>query len=237
MIKKEEGPSGYMPQLDSLRAIAVILVLISHWFSDKHFLNRYTGTGILGVTLFFVLSGFLITRILLRSKITIENGGSEKRAFATFYIRRSLRIFPVYYLLLFVLLVFNMAEIRETFWWHFFYGSNFFFWLKGEFGGHLSHLWSLSVEEQFYLFWPTVIFFIPKKYIPHALFIGAISAILFRYFITKPEENVLGRILMPGSLDSFCFGGLFAYGRQFNSSLYRFYLSKRNWCLLISFFY
>src|SRR5687767_3808258 len=103
----------YMPQLDALRAFAVFLVIISHWFSREHIVNRYTDNGTLGVTLFFVLSGYLITGILLKNKNSIEQGGSIKSALKTFYIRRSLRIFPVYYLLIFVLLIFNVADIQR----------------------------------------------------------------------------------------------------------------------------
>jgi peptidoglycan/LPS O-acetylase OafA/YrhL len=231
MDKKTELSSGYMPQLDALRAIAVILVIISHWFAGEHFLNRYSANGILGVTLFFVLSGFLITGILLKSKTTVDKGGSIKKAFTTFYIRRSLRIFPVYYLLLVILFVINSSGIRESFWWHFFYGSNFFFWLKGEFGGHLSHFWSLAVEEQFYLVWPAVILFVKRKYIPHVLFLGIVTAILFRYFVTTPQ-NELGRILMPGSLDSFCVGGLLVYGKQSGAYIYKTYIKSRNLFLI-----
>lgn len=223
-----------MPQLDALRAFAVLLVIISHWFSAQHILNRYTSNGILGVTLFFVLSGFLITGILLRSKDKITQGADVKKAFVTFYIRRSLRIFPVYYVLLLVLFVFNVAAVRESFWWHFFYGSNFFFWSKGAFGGELSHFWSLAVEEQFYLIWPAVIIFIRQKYIPHALIVGVVVALFFRYFITA-HENSLGRILMPGSLDSFCIGGLLVYARQSALSVYQAYCKKRNWFVAGSF--
>ena len=225
---------GYMPQLDTLRAFAVILVIISHWFAKKHFLNRFTPNGTLGVTLFFVLSGFLITGILLRNKILIEQGDSLKQAYRIFYIRRSLRIFPVYYLLLMILLIFNIANIRESFWWHFFYGSNFYFWIQGKFGGSLSHLWSLSVEEQFYLLWPAVIFFISRKYLQQVFLIGIAMAVLFRWFITTPQ-NDMGRILMPGSLDSFCIGGLLAYGRQFASAWYNWYVKKRGYFLLLAF--
>jgi peptidoglycan/LPS O-acetylase OafA/YrhL len=223
-MQKQTGP--FYPQLDSLRAVAVILVIISHWFSAEHFFNRYTANGTLGVTLFFVLSGFLITGILLKSKSIVENGGEIKKAFTIFYIRRSLRIFPVYYLLLLILVAINSSAIRESFWWHFFYGSNFFFWLKGEFGGHLSHFWSLAVEEQFYLVWPALILFVKRKYIPHVLFTGIAAAILFRYFITS-SSNELGRILMPGSLDSFCIGGLLVYGKQSGASLYKTYVKSR----------
>ncbi|MEJ8842207.1 acyltransferase [Lacibacter sp. H375] len=236
MIETQTGGQKqlYMSQLDSLRAIAVILVIISHWFSGEHFFNRYTANGTLGVTLFFVLSGFLITGILLKSKSHIEKSGNVAKAFMTFYIRRSLRIFPVYYLLLIVLVFLNSSAIRESFWWHFFYGSNFFFWLKGEFGGHLSHFWSLAVEEQFYLVWPAVIIFVNRKYLPLALVLGIVGAILFRYFITTPQ-NELGRILMPGSLDSFCLGGLLVYGKQSGAFLYQRYLKKRKLFLTGSF--
>lgn len=217
---------GYYPQLDSLRAIAVILVIISHWFSAEHFFNRYTANGTLGVTLFFVLSGFLITGILLKSKTIREQGGAIKEAFTTFYIRRSLRIFPVYYILLVILFVINSSAIRESFWWHFFYGSNFLFWVMGEFGGQLSHFWSLAVEEQFYLVWPAVILLVKRKYVPQVLFSGIVAAILFRYFITTPS-NEIGRMLMPGSLDSFCLGGLLVYGKQTGASLYQRYVKSR----------
>ena len=101
----------YFSQLDSLRAIAVIMVIISHWFSNEHFLNRFTANGVNGVTLFFVLSGFLITGLLLKSKYKVEEGSSMWSAFKVFYMRRSLRIFPVYYLLLFISLVFNLASL------------------------------------------------------------------------------------------------------------------------------
>ena len=223
----------FYPQLDSLRAIAVILVIISHWFAQNNFLNRYTNNGTLGVTLFFVLSGFLITGILLASKLKIEQGSSISQAFKIFYIRRSLRIFPVYYLLLFVLLIFSNEFIKDSFWWHFFYGSNFYFWIEGEFGGSLSHLWSLAVEEQFYLIWPAVILLLPRKLLPLVFIAGICGAVVFRYCITTPENN-LGRILMPGSLDSFCMGGLLIYGRRLEPVWYRKYLNRRYLFVLLS---
>lgn len=217
---------GYMPQLDALRAIAVILVIISHWFSKTHFLNRFTPNGMMGVTLFFVLSGFLITGILLRSKSGIDEGKSVAQAFKVFYIRRALRIFPVYYLLLLILVTFNIAAIRESFWWHFFYASNFHFWLQDAWAGQLSHFWSLAVEEQFYLVWPAVIFFTPTRLIPHALLSGILIAVLFRYLVVTPHDE-MGRLLMPGSLDSFCIGGLFAFGRLSKPGWFRRYYTNR----------
>ena len=148
MQSKSVEHKGYMPQLDTLRAFAVLLVIISHWMPAENILNRYLYNGISGVTLFFVLSGFLITGILLKSKEKIDAGGSMKQALKTFYIRRSLRIFPLYYLVICIAWIFNESGIRENFGWHFFYLSNFYFWKHWHWQEHLSHLWSLSVEEQ-----------------------------------------------------------------------------------------
>lgn len=224
----------YFPQLDSLRAIAVLLVIISHWFANEHFLNRYIANGILGVTLFFVLSGFLITGILLKSKTKLETGGSLGRAFKVFYVRRSLRIFPVYYLLLVVLFFFNIASIRESFWWHFFYSSNFYFWIKDAFAGSLSHLWSLAVEEQFYLLWPALILLIPQRYFIKVLLAGVIIGSIFRLlFVTDVSD--MARLLMPASLDSFCIGGLLAYGRTTELNWYKKYLQKQTIFIFFAF--
>jgi peptidoglycan/LPS O-acetylase OafA/YrhL len=225
--------AAFYPQLDSLRAIAVLLVIVSHWFTQEHFFNRYTANGVLGVTLFFVLSGFLITGILLNSKKKTEQGGSVAGAFKVFYIRRSLRIFPVYYLLLLILVLFNIAAIRESFWWHFFYGSNFYFWIKGSFEGQVSHFWSLAVEEQFYLVWPAVILFTPRRFLALALVAGIAAGMFFRLVMVTPE-NDLGRLLMPGSLDSFCIGGLLAYGRTTGARWYNQYLQRQTLFVLFA---
>jgi peptidoglycan/LPS O-acetylase OafA/YrhL len=230
----EKVKGSFYPQLDSLRAIAVLMVIVSHWFSQDHFLNKYFANGVLGVTLFFVLSGFLITEILLRSKQDVEDGRSLGQAFKVFYMRRSLRIFPIYYLLLFILLVFNLASVRDSFWWHFSYCSNFHFWIKGVWEGALSHLWSLAVEEQFYLVWPAIILLVPFRLLISALLTGVFIGVIFRLVIVTDESN-MGRLLMPGSLDSFCIGGLFAYGRSSNKLWYKYYLGKQQLFLLLAF--
>lgn len=205
---------AYMPQLDTLRTFAVLLVITAHWMPAQSFMNKYTANGILGVTLFFVLSGFLITGILLKSKNVIDEGGSIKNAFKTFYLRRALRIFPLYYFVLILAYFFNTANIRENFIWHFFYASNFYFWKVNHWQGHLSHLWSLSVEEQFYLFWPALILFIPRKKLPYVFLTAIGVAIIFR-LKTRSQWTDLPRYLTPGSLDSFGFGALLAYGQLF----------------------
>ena len=91
----------YFKQLDSIRAIAVLLVIIHHWFPERNPINTYTGF-FNGVDIFFVLSGFLITRILLENRNEAERQAQSKsRVIKSFFVRRVLRIFPIYYLLIF----------------------------------------------------------------------------------------------------------------------------------------
>jgi peptidoglycan/LPS O-acetylase OafA/YrhL len=93
---------GYLPQLDALRAFAVLLVVWHHWFGP-----RELGLGPMGVWIFFVISGFLITRILLNSKGATARG--NRSALVRFYVRRFLRIFPLYYFVLLVALFTSAA--------------------------------------------------------------------------------------------------------------------------------
>ncbi len=230
-MTKTNTPGNYMPQLDSLRAFAVLLVIIAHWLPRDNFLNRYNNNGISGVTLFFVLSGFLITGILLKSKEEIDKGLPVSRAFKTFYIRRALRIFPLYYLVISLAWIFNESGIRGSFHWHFFYASNYYFWMKWDWQAHLSHLWSLSEEEQFYLFWPAILFWVPTRKLPY-VFVGAIIiAIVYRIQTAVPWGE-FPRTLTPGSLDSFGIGALLAYGSRYKAPWFNF-LQKRSSILIL----
>lgn len=212
----------FIPQLDFLRAVAVILVIISHWFGDHHFLNRYTPNGPIGVTLFFVLSGYLITGILLRYKEKNVGGISLKNIYKVFYARRALRIFPVYYLFLIVILVFKLRPFDDSFVWHFAYLSNVYIWLNNNWIGNLSHLWSLSVEEQFYLFWPAIILLIPRQKLTPTFLLLIFFSILFVFIFNSCfSRNNLTHVLTPSCLDSFCLGALFAYGQLYNSKWFQ----------------
>ena len=203
--------SNYMPQLDSLRALAVFAVMIHHWAPG--FLG-FGPWGDLGVRCFFVLSGFLITGILLRGRSSVENGQSTVgRQMRQFYIRRSLRIFPIYYLTLGVGVLLGMYVLRETFWWHASYGSNFYFALRGEWRGYVSHLWSLSVEEQFYLIWPALVLMLPRKLLP-AFFVVCIAAALVTrawLAVVFGPGHIALKVLLPSNLDSLVTGALLAW--------------------------
>jgi peptidoglycan/LPS O-acetylase OafA/YrhL len=124
----------------------------------------------MGVRLFFVISGFLITGILLRSRDQVEaSGQSPLFALRSFYIRRFLRIFPIYYLALLVAWVANVGPARQTLFWHLTYLSNIYTTLTGDVPGALAPYWTLAVEEQFYLVWPWLLLFLPRKYLLPAI--------------------------------------------------------------------
>ncbi len=165
---------GRMPELDGLRGLAVIAVVIHNTvWSQGHtvigvlpkLLNTFANAGWLGVQLFFVLSGFLITGILLD-----EKGAPQQ--LRNFYVRRVLRIFPLYYLALFAILIvlpyFNIwiggeEALREAHpIWYWLFLSN---WSIPVIGGPgvLSHYWSLAVEEQFYLLWPFAVMALNRR--------------------------------------------------------------------------
>jgi peptidoglycan/LPS O-acetylase OafA/YrhL len=158
----------YIRPLDSLRAIAVIFVIIGHWITFDIFINRIA-LGPIGVDIFFVLSGFLISRILFDARNETEVLGTPKTtAIKNFYIRRTLRIFPIYYLLILVVYIFadsSGTHIRENYLYYLTYTSNYYFYFTQDFDGIMAHLWSLAVEEQFYLIWPWMMLFANKKYL------------------------------------------------------------------------
>jgi peptidoglycan/LPS O-acetylase OafA/YrhL len=160
-----ELPRGHIPALDGIRGLAILLVTLyrfagSHDASTPEWVLPLTDLGNRGVDLFFVLSGFLITGILY-------DGKGSQNYFRNFYARRTLRIFPLYYSTLLLVLVAMPAIGISAAWlkvsptdvnslW--IYGSNFVMSYRGEWQfGALNHFWSLCVEEHFYLVWPFVI--------------------------------------------------------------------------------
>jgi peptidoglycan/LPS O-acetylase OafA/YrhL len=171
----------HIPQLDLLRAIAVTLVIISHWLPGSHVLNRYTPNGMLGVVIFFVLSGYLITRILLSLRVKSRQGLLLKgKAVRNFYVRRALRIVPLYFAVLGIVTALDVGSFRENWAWHWTYLSNIYFYFHpGDISGY--HIWTLSVEEQFYLVWPLIILFMPRRYLVTAMVISHYSPYRARF--------------------------------------------------------
>jgi peptidoglycan/LPS O-acetylase OafA/YrhL len=146
-----------IPSLDGLRTISVLFVVASHFLYTQGFSDRFN-LGILGVKFFFVISGFLITGLLLK-----EFDKTATISLTKFYFRRTLRIFPPYYFYLFVIFLasyFGIVNIRnESFLAPLTYTSNYI----NVDSWHLLHTWSLSVEEQFYLIYPFVLLLFGRR--------------------------------------------------------------------------
>jgi peptidoglycan/LPS O-acetylase OafA/YrhL len=177
----------HMPQLDALRAFAVAGVAFFHWTPEKYHYGIPLWSG---VPLFFVLSGFLISSILLQCR-----HGDLWFAMKAFYARRFLRIFPLFYLTIFAAYVLNIPPMRETFLWHVSYLSNFYLFFRQGWDGRVSHFWTLAVEEQFYLFWPLVILFAPKHQLLNWVLAlcatGALSILVVPFFSDAKLLGVL----------------------------------------------
>lgn len=139
---------GYIQAFDGIRAVAILLVFIQHF---AYFIGKKINAGFLGVDLFFVLSGYLITGILLKSK------GPFRLRFTNFIGRRALRIFPLYYAVLIILYVLDTPGVREWSLYLFTYTYNYASVYFNIPHTPVVHFWSLSVEEQFYLLWPIIV--------------------------------------------------------------------------------
>lgn len=153
---RREG-QGLFAGLDGLRAISVLMVILGHLYWAPSFPGRFLAGVVnpanLGVRMFFVISGFLITTLLLGERA--RTGAVNLRRF---YYRRTLRIFPAYYVFLLVVALLSAAGIvaleRGDLLWALTYTFN----MKGEqYTWWLGHTWSLAVEEQFYLLWPAIV--------------------------------------------------------------------------------
>ena len=291
----------HLPQLDGVRAIAVGLVLWSHFLPDEYKFLRYPPYGAIGVGLFFVLSGFLITRILVNCNLkvtaardverpwtaiawataalvfvynnppTIERLGLQRalpaidiawkalalallcrvlyaivlnlwshgrqywQLFKQFYVRRFLRIFPLYYGVLAIIYAFNVTDFRKRASYSFLYFTNYRFsygemqyserWIRRTFLGWKQaqlnaahwrpgqaierHLWSLSVEEQFYIVWPLLMLLCPRRLLLPVI-IGTIALGPWWRTLNYTPGLLKHEWMMPGCLDLLAAGALLA---------------------------
>lgn len=145
-----------VPQLNGLRALCVLVVIFHHWTgSFVHFRFPFEA----GAFFFFVLSGFLITRILLHAK---SRATDLPLTYRNFLIRRSLRIFPGYLLILAICFLLQQADVRENALWYLSGFVNIHFAFEGWQGG-ADQFWTLAIEQQFYLLWPVALLFLPSR--------------------------------------------------------------------------
>jgi peptidoglycan/LPS O-acetylase OafA/YrhL len=210
----------YIKGLDTLRAVAIMLVIITHWGPHTlksiwltFFFSKILPNGMFGVDLFFVLSGYLITTILLTSRQ--ENDETNRLIIIkNFYIRRILRIFPIYFLFVFIMVyLLNNSYIKDNILYFITYTTDFLVLRDGK--QYISHTWSLAVEEQFYLLWPWVIIYTPKKYLFRiiilAIAVGLISTIVLQYFY-----GIYAVYLPLPCITAFAIGALYSYVNIYN---------------------
>lgn len=207
----EERQIRYMPQLDALRCFAVVAVMLNHFIPEEWPLYHLFPLGTSGVFLFFVLSGYLITKILLNCRPEKHAEASTSGVLKAFYIRRFLRIFPIYYLAILVAALLGLGATRATLWWLISYTSNFYFAIENSWALPVSHFWSLAVEEQFYIIWPCVVLLTPRRYLMFVTGCAIICAPLFRLLCFQLEwGRVAALALLPGCSDMLGFGALLA---------------------------
>jgi peptidoglycan/LPS O-acetylase OafA/YrhL len=183
-----------IPGLDGLRGISIIIVILSHIFISTPY--RTTFAGDIGVEIFFVISGFLITTLLVKEKIS-----SGSISLRNFYVRRVLRIMPVAYLYLLILIplnVFLKLNIHPlSFFSSFFFIQNFP--VKGFFNWYTAHYWSLSVEEQFYCTFPFLMAYNLNRYGRIIIYIIVVVPILSLLGYTKTGAFYSNHIIHVGA--------------------------------------
>ncbi len=212
---------GHVPALDGVRGLAILMVLVVHFignarpdnFAEKA-ITQLASYGAMGVDLFFVLSGFLITGILFEAK-------QKPSYFKNFYCRRMLRIFPLYFGVLIVALwivplfvqspeLNRAVEHQGWLWGH---ASNIFLAMRGDWEALpvFNHFWSLSVEEHFYFLWPLIVFVSDGPRLKRLALLIAGTAVLLRLgMVAAGVSSLAVYVLTPGRLDALALGGLMA---------------------------
>ncbi|MBT9458116.1 MAG: acyltransferase [Burkholderiaceae bacterium] len=200
----------HLPALDGVRGLAILLVMLFHLGLPGFSL------GWAGVPLFFVLSGFLITGLLIE-----EKGAKFSSYLRSFYVKRTLRIFPLFY----AYLAFNLALLVVTgrsfegYAWYLLYLQNHQIGLALDAGGYVpgivGHTWSLAVEEQFYLAWPFLVYFLNRRQLAWLCIALIVASPVTRWLILSSSGNVyLANVTLPSCLDMMAYGGLLALLRS-----------------------
>jgi len=201
--------------LDGFRGLMTIFVLVSHYFCEVPHGTAVFEVGWMAVIAFFVLSGFLVGRLIIEKQ-------DRANFFAVFYIRRACRTLPIYFVC--VILVFACltlfaratwldARIEFPLWSYLTFTQNVFIAKTGGFGAHwLAPTWTLAVEEQFYLLTPALFFIVPRRILPLTLVGGLVLAVAYRALAIETGfvPDVAVAVLLPGVADTLIVGLLAA---------------------------
>lgn len=199
---------GRIPSLDGVRAFAITLVLVAHslkWLEQTRFqpLLRIFGNGALGVEIFFVISGFLITRLLMQESYT-----TGRISLRQFYLRRTFRILPAFYAFLAFAGILAAAGYVSPARADFLAAGTFLWNYTRRTDEARAHLWSLSVEEQFYLFWPLLLMLIGNRRarIAAGLLVCAAPFIRLGTYAVWPAMRAYIPVMMHTRIDALMFG-------------------------------
>ncbi len=218
-------------QLDGLRAVAVSMVVYAHFYAEDG-----SHWGHIGVRLFFILSGFLITRLLLEARD--DQRYEPATALKSFYARRSLRILPPYFAVLGAVWLIGLESSEKVLVWHALYLSNFWYALRDAWSPWvLCHTWSLSIEEQFYIVWPLIVLMAPRRSIATICVGVIVCSLAFRFYWPVTGAPTLARdLLPPAAMDALAAGALLAVHRSSGGALPQW--AERCWkpLLLVSLF-
>jgi peptidoglycan/LPS O-acetylase OafA/YrhL len=195
------------PQLDGLRGLAALIVVAHHFWDGS---VRWDPThGRIGVDLFFLLSGFLITRNLILSKASPTN--TRGAILRRFHVRRIIRIIPLFYMTLTFAWLLHWEKPSAGLWWHYAFLSNVLFIRLGRITEAGGHLWALAVEQQFYLFWPFIVLWVPGRHLMKASIAMVVLGTFTRFFGGLAGWTPMTIDFMtPGSFETLGMGALLA---------------------------
>lgn len=208
----------YMVQLDGVRLLAVTAVVIASWTNIGSTSQHYHPISSAGIDLFFVLSGFLLTGILFNSKEQAHH--SRWQLLKLFYIRRMLRLLPLYFLLLIAGFVCATPSMREDVLWYLSFTGNFHIaWQEGG-SSYFEHLWPMAVAVQFYLFFPIVVLFTPRRLyltVFSGLIVWAILSRMLPYLQLNDDAQSaqVSSLFTPGCFDALAIGAILAYFHRY----------------------
>jgi peptidoglycan/LPS O-acetylase OafA/YrhL len=233
---KPAARSGYMPQLDALRGLAIIAVIL--WHFDR-WSSSYLAWGPIGVRLFFVLGAFLVTSGLLRARVHVEIGKQTVGAAArAFFAGRAIRIMPVYYLVILIGFALALPSVREPLVWHLLFATNLYIGVHQTIPLETAHFWFLGAQEQFYLLWPFLVLLLPRRALIPASVVLIALALGARVAIVLGAANMFWYFASPlSNLDAIGLGALIAFLRHDGKDdvLARLTMRGTGWVALVLF--